>query len=56
MMGVVAAADNELFAYLLRREINRSGEASVERTEYHPAGPTFSLATYTAKMKEASGR
>lgn len=53
VMGVLAAANNEFHAYLIRREINERGRASVERTEYCPSGvPTFSLAAYRKKMCE----
>lgn len=50
-MGVLACATNEFYAHILKREINKFGECSVERTEYHPDGATFSLKLYAQELK-----
>jgi len=52
VMGILAAASNELYAYLLRREVNRHGTAAVERTEYHPDGGTFSLERFRQRLRD----
>ena len=56
IMGVLAAAHNEFFAYLLRREINKRGNGKVQRTEYHADRPTFSLELYIQKMRNQAKR
>jgi hypothetical protein len=52
VMGILAAADNEFHAYLLRREFRKNGHCNIERTEYHSGKPTFSIETYKRKMRE----
>ena len=49
--GILAAADNEFYAYAICREVNKNGQATVERTEYHPR-PTFSITIYKKKLQE----
>ena len=39
--GVMGFASNQFHAYLIRREVQRYGYATVERTEWHPGGMTF---------------
>jgi len=56
VMGILAAADNEFHAYLLRREFRKNGHCTIERTEYHPGEPTFSIETYKRKMREKMKR
>lgn len=42
--GLLCFADNEMFAYILKRELSKSGKnISVQKTKYHPDGPTFDL-------------
>jgi hypothetical protein len=50
-MGILACANNEFYAHILKREINKFGECSIERTEYHPDGATFSLKLYAQELK-----
>lgn len=48
--GILAAAECQFHAYLLLREIRKSGNAKVLRTEYHPQ-PNFDIANYRATLK-----
>lgn len=50
--GVIAAANNELHAHILKREIHKRGKVEIHRTEYHPSGAKFKLSTYLKKIKE----
>jgi len=53
VMGILAAANNEFHAHLLRREIRKSGLCDIEQSEYHPSGnTTFSIEIYKRKMRE----
>lgn len=50
-MGILAAANNEFHAHILRREIRKGGYCDIEKTEYHPGRSTFSIAGYMKKMR-----
>lgn len=52
VMGILAAADNEFHAHILRREFRKNGHCDIERTEYHSGDATFSIETYKRKMRE----
>jgi hypothetical protein len=52
--GILAAANNEFHAYILKREINKSGNCRIERSEYHPDGATFSIELYRRRIRQAS--
>lgn len=54
--GMLAAADNELHAHIIRTALERTdarGSACVfvERTEYHSSGATFSIDDYRKKLR-----
>lgn len=49
--GILAAASNEVHAHLLRRAINRNGQATVERTEHHPRGGTLLVGKFLARLE-----
>jgi len=52
-MGILAAANNEFHAYLLRKEIRKSGYCDIQRTEYfpNPKMSTFSIQEYMKQMR-----
>ena len=52
VMGIIAAANNEFHAHLLKREISKNGVVTIERSEYHPDGCTFSIQAYYKKIRE----
>lgn len=52
VMGILAAAKNEFHAHILRRELNKNGNAEVMRTEFH-TDPNFSIQEYKAKRIQA---
>ncbi len=56
MIGVIAAAGNELHGHLLRRLLGRYGLARVERTHHHPDGATFDLPAFVTKVEEHGRR
>jgi hypothetical protein len=49
--GIIAGAQNQFYAYLICREVNKKGKATVERTEFHPH-TTFSIKLYKEKVLE----
>lgn len=52
IMGLLAAADNQFSAYLLRREFRKNGICDIARTEHHPDGNgTFSVEKYKTQMR-----
>lgn len=51
IMGLLAAADNQFNAYLLRREFRKNGICDIEHTEYHPDGGSFSIEKYKSQMR-----
>lgn len=50
VMGILAAAQNEFHAHILRREFNRNGKVEVMRSEFH-SDPNFSIVEYRAKIR-----
>jgi len=52
VMGVLAAANNEFHAHILRRELRKAGTVDIERTEYHPDSATFSISQYKEKYRQ----
>lgn len=48
--GILAAAQNEIHAHLILREVNKNGSAVVHRTEHH-SNPTFSIAEFKKQLK-----
>ena len=56
VMGVLAAANNEFHAHILRREVRKHGRCDIEHTEYYPGKATFSIETYKTKMREKMER
>jgi hypothetical protein len=52
VMGIIAASHNEMHAHILKREINKNGEVTVEKSEYHPDGQTFSISDYYKKIQD----
>ncbi|MFA5758914.1 MAG: hypothetical protein WC942_06120 [Clostridia bacterium] len=53
VMGILGAANNEFYAYILRREILKNGYCEIKRTEYHE-NPNFSIEEYMIQVIEAS--
>lgn len=49
--GILAAAQNEIHARIILREVNKNGKAEVHRTEHHP-NPTFSIAEFKKQFRE----
>ncbi len=50
--GLIGFASNEIFAHIIRRELNKEGNSVVvERTEYHPDGPTLNVEEWLAARK-----
>lgn len=58
--GILAAASNEFHAYILKREIDKAGKCTIEKTEYHPTETTLSIKIYreqhNKKMKELKNK
>jgi len=50
VMGILAAANNEFHAHIIRRELNNNGNVEVMRTEFHK-NPNFSIKEYRAKIR-----
>jgi hypothetical protein len=48
--GIIACANNEFNAYALRKEINKSGNVTIFRTEFHETPSNFSLANWKLEM------
>ncbi|MCK9567596.1 hypothetical protein M0R72_01440 [Candidatus Pacearchaeota archaeon] len=48
--GILAAAQNEIHARIILREVNKNGSAVVHRTEHH-SNPTFSIAEFKKQLK-----
>lgn len=44
--GPIAFAQNEMWAYKIKAVIAKMGHATVEKTEWHPDGPTFHVGSY----------
>jgi hypothetical protein len=51
MAGILAAATNQIHAYIIRREINKNGTSTVYRTEFHP-NTNFSIAKYKDGLRQ----
>jgi hypothetical protein len=49
-IGILAAAPNEFYAYIIRREMQKSGKVKIERTEFHQ-DTTFSIELYKEKIR-----
>lgn len=49
--GILAAAQNQFYAYLIWREVNKNGNALVKRSEFHPK-TNFSIAGYKQQLRE----
>lgn len=49
--GILYGASNEFYAHILRREINKKGFCTVERSEFHP-NPTFYISIYKLLIKK----
>ena len=49
--GILAAAQNEFYAYLIWREVNKNGNALVKRSEFHP-NTEFSIERYKQQLRE----
>lgn len=56
IMGILAAANNEFHAFLLRREFRKNGNCDIEKTEYHSGKATFSIEMYKRKFLERMER
>lgn len=54
IMGILAAANNEFHAHILRREFRKNGNCDIEITEYYPdpSKQTFSIEIYKEKFRE----
>jgi hypothetical protein len=52
--GLIACADNEFYAHILRREIDKSGYSSVEATEYNKdhSKHSFEIELYKSRMRD----
>jgi hypothetical protein len=53
VIGILAFADNEFHAYLLRQKLNTIGLCNIELTEHHPAPgkkKVFYLSKYLKKL------
>jgi hypothetical protein len=48
--GIIAGTDVEFHARIINKEINKYGKCTIERTEYHPDGPTLSISIYQEQM------
>lgn len=51
MMGILAAAENEFHAHLLRREFRKAGFCDIKKTEHHPDGD-FSIEAYKEEVRQ----
>jgi hypothetical protein len=49
--GILAAAQNQFYAYLIWREVQKNGDASVKRSEFHPK-TNFSIAGYKQQLRD----
>jgi hypothetical protein len=50
-MGILAAAENEFYAHLMKREFCKAGFCDVKKTEYHPDGD-FCLEDYKEELRK----
>ncbi len=50
-MGILAVTQNELFAYIILREVKKNGAAEVKRSEFHP-NTNFNISIYKQKLQE----
>jgi hypothetical protein len=48
--GIIAGSNIEFHARIINKEINKNGKSTLERTEYHPDGPTLSIKIYKEQM------
>lgn len=52
VMGILAAANNEFYAHILRKELRKNGTCDIEYSEFHPDKTTFSIEKHKAKLRE----
>lgn len=50
--GIIAATANEFHAFIIKREVNKSGKAIIARSEFHPDGMEFNMQLYFEKIEE----
>ena len=48
--GILATAQNEIYANIICREVNKMGDAKVHRSEHHQ-NPTFSISAYKDSIR-----
>jgi hypothetical protein len=49
--GILAASQNEFYANIICREVNKKGDAKVYQTEFHQ-NPNFSIAAFKQGLKD----